>query len=218
MVITLKDYEDIRKRYLNGESQRQIARDLGISRNTVKKYCEGNAVPWERKTPERESTILTEDTIRFIQDCLQQDETEHLTKQKHTAKRIYDRLVEETGFSGGESTIRAKVHDLKAKLPEAFIPLQFDPGEAIQVDWGEATVYLAGERTNINLFCARLCYSCRPYVFAYHRQNEESFLDAFVKIFNQLQGVPRKVVFDNGCKFHSIRPTCTVKLTQSHGE
>lgn len=198
MVITLQDYEEIRRRYLNGESQRHIAKALGISRNTVKKYCEGNAVPWERKTPERESTILTEDTIRFIQDCLHQDETEHLIKQKHTAKRIYDRLVEETGFCGGESTVRAKVHDLKAELPKAFVPLQFDPGEAMQVDWGEATVYLAGERISLNIFCARLCYSCRPYVFAYHRQNEESFLDAFVKTFHQLQGVPRKVVFDNG--------------------
>ena len=198
MVITMKDYDEIRKRYLAGESQRKIAKSLGISRNTVAKYCEGAAVPWARKTPDRVSTVLTEETIAFIRACLEEDAEENVKKQQHTAKRIYDRLVEETGFTGGESTIRAKVHELKAQLPVAFVPLSFDPGEALQVDWGEAYVYINGERAKINLFCARLCYSCRPIVLAYHRQNEESFLDAFVRTFSILDGVPEKVIFDNG--------------------
>ena len=198
MVITMQDYQEIRKRFLAGESQRHIAKCLGISRNTVKKYCEGNAVPWERKVPERESTVLTDDTVDFIKQCLEEDSREGLKKQSHTAKRIFDRLVEEKGFCGGESTIRAKVHEIKETIPKAFIPLQFDPGEAIQVDWGEASVYLSGEKTKINIFCARLCYSCRPVVLAYHRQNEESFLDAFVRTFDTLGGVPSKVIFDNG--------------------
>ena len=66
------------------------------------------------------------------------------------------------------------------------------------MDWGEATVYLDGQKTVINLFCARLCYSCRPVVLAYRHQNEESFLDAFVRTFDILGGVPHKVIFDNG--------------------
>lgn len=198
MVVTMGIYDEIRRRYLSGESQRHIAKTMGISRNTVKKYCEGNAVPWERKTPERVSTVLTEDTISFIQNCLQEDFNEGLRKQNHTAKRIFDRLVEEKGFTGGESTIRAKVHEMKDEMPKAFIPLQFDAGEAMQVDWGEATVYFDGVKTSINIFCARLCYSCRPFVLAYHKQNEESFLDAFVRIFDMLGGVPSKVIFDNG--------------------
>lgn len=198
MVITMKDYDEIRKRYLEGESQRHIAQTLGISRNTVAKYCEGAAVPWVRKTPDRKSTVLTDETIAFIQACLSEDEGEGLKKQCHTAKRIFDRLVEETNFSGGESTIRAKVRELKRLSPPAFLPLLFDPGEALQVDWGEAIAYLSGIRTKVSLFCARLCYSCRPVVFAYHRQNEESFLDAFVRTFLELGGAPTKVIFDNG--------------------
>ncbi len=194
----MKDYEEIRKRYLSGESQRKIAKILGISRNTVAKYCEGAAVPWERKTPERTSTVLTDETIGFIRSCLEEDGKEGLKKQRHTAKRIYDRLVEETGFTGGESTVRAKVHELKQSIPVAFLPLIFDPGEALQVDWGEAFAYIKGSKEKINLFCARLCYSCRPVVLAYHRQNEESFLDAFVRTFQVLGGVPSKVIFDNG--------------------
>ena len=194
----MKDYDEIRKRYLAGESQRHIAKTLGISRNTVAKYCEGAAVPWERKTPERVSTILTGETVTFIRSCLEEDKAEGLKKQRHTAKRIYDRLVEETGFTGGESTVRAKVHELKQLMPSAFLPLLFDPGEALQVDWGEAFVYIKGKREKVNLFCARLCYSCRPVVLAYHRQNEESFLDAFVRSFQVLDGTPAKVIFDNG--------------------
>jgi len=197
VVITMKDYDEIRKRYLAGESQRHIAKTLGISRNTVAKYCEGAAVPWERKTPERVSTILTDKTVDFIRSCLEEDEAEGLKKQRHTAKRIYDRLVEETGFTGGESTVRAKVHELKKLMPAAFLPLLFDPGEALQVDWGEAFVYIRGEREKVNLFCARLCYSCRPVVLAYHRQNEESFLDAFVRSFQVIGGTTAKVIFDN---------------------
>ena len=62
MVITMKDYDEIRKRYLAGESQRKIAKSLGISRN-VAKYCEGAAVPWARKTPERVSAVHTEGSL-----------------------------------------------------------------------------------------------------------------------------------------------------------
>lgn len=73
-----------------------------------KKYCEGEKVPWERKTPEREASVLTEDVLAFISSCLEEDEAEGLKKQRHTARRIYDRLVEEKGFEGGESTIIIK--------------------------------------------------------------------------------------------------------------
>ena len=59
----MHDYDEIRRRFNDGESQRHIAKTMGISRNTVKKYCEGNAVPWERKTPERVSSVLTEETV-----------------------------------------------------------------------------------------------------------------------------------------------------------
>lgn len=197
MVITVKDYKQIRQMYLSGMSQREIARQLHISRNTVAKYCEGYVVPWERKVPERESSILTDEVVAFIQACLDEDKRENLKKQRHTAKRIYDRLVSEKGFAGGESTVRRKVSEMRGAKPQVFVPLEFSPGEAMQIDWGEATVYLRGEKTVINLFCARLCSSCAPTVFAYRRQNQESFLEAFVRTFRFFGGVPEKVIFDN---------------------
>jgi len=193
----MKDYKQIRQLYLSGTSQREIARQLQISRNTVTKYCRGSAVPWERKVPKRESSVLTEEIVAFIQDCFDEDERENLKKQCHTAKRIYDCLVTEKKFTGGESTIRRKVKEMRGSQPQVFIPLEFSPGEAMQVDWGEATIYLRGRKMTINLFCARLCSSCAPIVFAYRRQNQESFLEAFIRTFRFFGGVPEKVIFDN---------------------
>ncbi len=193
----MDNYAEIRQRTLEGESQRQIAKDLGISRRTVKKYCDGARVPWEKTSREREATVVTEDVVAFIESCLETEERDNLKKQKHTARRIYDRLVEEKGFQGGESTIRRKVREIKGQRTKSFIPLQFEPGEAMQVDWGEAVVEIRGEQSKTYFFCARLCYSCRPFVIAYSHQNEESFLDAYVRTFNYFGGVPKKVIFDN---------------------
>ena len=105
--------------------------------------------------------------------------------------------MSECGFTGGESTVRRKVRELKGARGKAFVPLSFEPGEAMQVDWGEADIYLSDKKTKVYIFCARLCYSCKPVVVAYWHQNEECFKDAFVTVFTALGGVPRKVIFDN---------------------
>ena len=142
MVITVEIYKQIRKMRLNGMSQRQIAATLHISRNTVKKYWDGDSVPWERKDYSRDASVLTEDVVAFVRRCLDEDSHCKSRKQHHTAKRIYDRLVAERGFIGGETTIRRLVKELREKGQEAFVPLAFPAGDALQIDWGEATVYL----------------------------------------------------------------------------
>jgi|GEM_PF-5135749 len=88
---------------------------LGISRNTVKKYCEGSQVPWERQgISGRQRYVITDEVLEFIKSCLAGDEAENIKKQKHTAKRIYDRLIEELDFTGGETTIREIVAEPKS--------------------------------------------------------------------------------------------------------
>lgn len=80
-----------------------------------------------RKDYDRTASILTEDVISFIRICLKDDEISNIKKQKHTAKRIYDRLVAEMNFTGEESTVRRIVSRLREKTTEAFIPLSFLP-------------------------------------------------------------------------------------------
>ena len=199
MVVGMSLYSQIREAYISGESQRSIAKRLGVSRPTVKKYCEGAIMPGVRKEYLRTPSVVTPQVENFIRMCLETDKEEGLRKQSHTAKRIYDRLVSEMGFTGSYSIVRRVVHEMKEQyIPaQADIPLEYDPGDAIQIDWGEATVYMNGEKLVINLFCARLCHSCAPYVIAYKRQNLESFLDAIIRTFQYYGGVPRRVIFDN---------------------
>ncbi len=199
MIIEVDIYQKIRYLYEHeGKSQRAIANALGISRNTVKKYCNGSRVPWDRQgTSGRQRYVITEDIMEFIKNCLTSDEEENIKKQQHTARRIYLRLVEEKGFTGGESTIREIVATLKDKQKKVFIPLSYEPGEAIQIDWGQATIYLAGTKKKINLFCMRECYSADIYCIAFFRQNEESFLEGQIAGFEYFGGAPLRIIFDN---------------------
>lgn len=200
MIIEVDIYEEIRKLHLNGISQRSIASKLGISRQTVKKYCAGDTVPWVRKNYERDSEIITDEVKAFILECFKLDKEENLKKQKHTAKKIYDRLVAEKGFTGGESTIRKAVKELRKDNvvpPQSIIPLSYQPGEAVQIDWGEATVYIDDIKTRLYTFCARLCYSCDIFVMAFKAANQESFLEAQQLAFDYFNGIPKIVIFDN---------------------
>ncbi len=78
-----------------------------------------------------------------------------------------------------------------------FLPLSYEPGEAIQIDWGEATIYLSGKKSKVNLFCMRQCYSSDIFVKAFFRQNEESFLEGIISGLEYFKGVPQKIIFDN---------------------
>jgi predicted transcriptional regulator len=95
VIIEVDIYSAICLRYTGGESIRSISQSLGVSRQTVKKYCEDNTHPDVRKTYKRSSVVITSDVKSSILRCFIEDETENLKKQKHIAKRIYDRLVNE---------------------------------------------------------------------------------------------------------------------------
>jgi transposase len=191
-MIKVDQYQLIREMYsVKGLSQREIAKQLGVSRNTVKKYCEGESIPFEKSSRHRKPTVITPEVQKFIEKCFKEDQ-EAPKKQKHTAKRIYDRLVEELHFSGGESTIRHYIKTIKDKPKEAFVPLEFSPGEAMQVDWGVATVKLNGVKTKAHVFCARLCSSAMPFVKAFPFERLEALLEGHIEAFKFYNGVPQR--------------------------
>ena len=110
MAIQVSQYKQIRMLYeQEHRSIRWIARELHCSRDTVRKYIEGDTVPWERQPGSGRKSVITPEVDRFINACLAEDEQENLHKQKHTAKRIHDRIHDELGITIAESTIRKVV-------------------------------------------------------------------------------------------------------------
>jgi hypothetical protein len=93
-----------------------------------------------------------------------------------------------------------------------FLPLEFDPGQDAQVDWGEAQAILAGARVTVQLFVMRLCYSRRTFAMAFPTQRQEAFFDGHVRAFHFFQGVPHRLSYDNLTT--AIRPIFTGRTRQ----
>ncbi len=121
-------------------------------------------------------------------------------KQRHTAKRVWQRLVAEHGAQVAETTVRDYVRRRRRELGEpgqAFVPQVHRPGREAEVDWGEARVLLAGEPTTVNLFFARLCHSGASFVAAFGHARQVAFLEGHVEAFAFFGGVPALVRYDN---------------------
>lgn len=196
-MIAVKEKEQIRRAYhIEGKSIRQIQRETGHHRQTIRKALEDSSVPQYTQKQSRRSPVL--DPVRPIIDRWLAEDKNRPRKQRHTAKRIYARLTTEYGFTGGESTVRRYVGQQKRHMrSQVFIPLAYAPGRTGQVDFGEAQVVLAGELLTVQLFCLRLGYSKQPFVTALPTQAQEAFFEGHVRAFDFLGGVPHELVYDN---------------------
>lgn len=196
----VEHYELIRrKHFVDGMSQRAIAEELGHSRKFVKKALQHPIPPGYQLTKSKPKPTL--DPVQPLIDAWLEEDLTRPVKQRHTAQRIYERLVDEKDFQGNPSTIRRYVADWKQNRnsagKEVFAPLEFRPGEEAQVDWGEAWIIHNGRRRKVQLFCMKWCYSKRVFVRAYDRANLESFLDGHVRAFEDFGGVPKRIAYDN---------------------
>lgn len=183
-----------------GLSQRETAQKLGISRNTVKKYLKAQKPPTAILRKEvyggRKLRSETAKIVPVIDEWLKADQSVW-SKQRHTAAKIFNRLVSEYAFKGSESNIRRLVRQRKGLIPEVFIPLQFQMGQHFQFDWGEADVVLCGKQIRVYLFCMQLSASRKRLIRAYLHMKQEAFLDGFVHGFRYFGGVPAIGLFDN---------------------
>ena len=109
-------------------SQRTAAKRLGISRNTVKKYWEGDNVPWEHKPYNRDATVMTPEVVQFVKDCLDEDDAVNIKRQRHTARRIYQRLVEERGVFVVFGIAADKLKAACQLFGKLFLFLRFEVG------------------------------------------------------------------------------------------
>ncbi len=156
----MDQYELVRTGYrVYGKNVSELARLTGHSRNTIKKAIRGE--PWGYKERQHQSSPALGDYVATIDSWLQNDK-EKPAKQRHTAHRIYNRLVDEHGYKGGESTVRRYVRLAKLRLgietPCAFIPCDPEAGHEAEVDLGAATAIISGEEVRLKFFCMRSKY------------------------------------------------------------
>jgi transposase len=196
----VEQFERIRRDSRDGGlSIRALAKKHRVHRRTVRQAL-ADAVPPARKRPQRQAPALGPyvDTVRrwLIEDL------DAPRKQRHTARRVWQRLIEEEGAGVAESSVRALVAQLKVEIGadrmQVSVPQTHPPAEEAEVDFGEFTAVIAGVSMSLFMFCLRLSHSGKAVHVAYANQTQESFLDGHVRAFEVLGGVPTGMIrYDN---------------------
>jgi transposase len=178
-VLNVDQKEQIRRAFfIEGKSIRQIARERHHDRRTVRAAIRDAGPSRYKLTHPRPRPVLGP-YVAIIDEWLAGDQFSP-PKQHHTSRRIYHRLVEEKGYTGGESTVRDYVRQHRARPRPVFIPLSYEPGEDAQVDFGEG----------------RLCFSKIPFLTASPNQQQEALFEGHDKAFDFFGGVSHTVWYD----------------------
>lgn len=210
------------QRFNEGLGFKTIAKNLGISKNTVKSYVkvfEENFTYCNTLTSEeydeafldlfkknkmnvsnRKSKLITKDVDTFIRKCLLENERKIESGNRKMIMKnidIYDELCDGFNFKGGTTTINNHIAKIKDKSKEAFIKRYFEAGEVCEFDWGNVKLTINNEVINFKLAVFSLPYSNFRYAFLYESENMEAFVDSHIKFFNLLGTVPKTLVYDN---------------------
>jgi transposase len=191
----MENWAEIRRRVLvDGLTKRAACRQYGIHWDTLTKILQHPEPPGYRRTAPRPRPKL--DSFLGVIHQILQDDKKAPRKQRHTARRIFQRLRDEHGYQGGLSIVKEAVAAWRTRSAEVFVPLAHPPGEA-QVDFGEAEIRLDGQPAKVALFVMTLPYSDALFVRAFPRECTEAFLEGHVRAFAFLGGVPRRISYDN---------------------
>ena len=185
---------------VEGRSRRQVAKALGISRLTVRKYVE-QALPIRTETAPRSRPVWDAVGAR-LEALLAASPQWTGGKQRLTATRLHGLLVAE-GYRVGVTLVKDAVAEWKRQRREVFVPLTYRPGDLAEVDFFEVLVDVDGIRRKAWLFLLRLMYSGRDFGWIYERQDQVSFLDGHVRAFAHFDGIPTRLAYDN------LRPAVT---------
>ena len=197
-------------------SKRAIARHFGISRDSVDKMIVYSTPPGYRRTAPVKRPKL--DGFTEIIDRWLREDADRPRKQRHTAKRVFDRLREEHGFAGGYTIVKEYVREHQRRGREMFVPLHHAPGHA-QADFGEARVVIGGVERKAHFFVFDLPHSDACYVRAYPAATAEAWADGHVHAFAFFGRVPLSVLYDNDrCLVARILPDGTRKRGRSSAD
>jgi transposase len=179
---------------VEGRSQRAVAREFGLSRETVRKMLQYAVPPgYQRQQPIKRPKL---GPWLGVIDAILNDDKQRPAKQRHTSRRIFERLKEEHGFTGGYTIVKDYVRTATLRGQEMFVPLVHPAGEA-QVDFGEALVMIAGVEQKAHYFAMDLPHSDDCFVAAFPAETTEAFLEGHVRAFEYFGGVPTRILYDN---------------------
>lgn len=195
-LLDLDSWQSIRwLHFREGKSIRWISKQFGISRKTVSKYLQKPDAPRYCLSKARGKPV-TGRWREEIEKILESDKSAP-RKQRHTAKRVFERLVE-AGYEGSARSIRQLVAEIKNKpATSACVPLVFEPGKDAQVDFGESYAEIGGRTVKLQGFEMRLNFSRKKFVAFFHTTDKEAFLEGHVRAFEYFQGVVERISYDN---------------------
>lgn len=179
---------------VEGRSQRAVAREMDVSRNTVAKYLEQAAPAYGPRKPR--VSALRERVRPHLEALLAESPRWTQGKQRLTAPRIRE-LLEEKGLKIGLTTLKEMVAEHRRRRREVYVPLVYSPGDLAQVDFFEVLVDVSGRRQKAWLFVMRLMHSGRDFGRVYAWQDQVSFLDGHVRAFEHFGAVPNRIAYDN---------------------
>lgn len=191
----MRMWSEIRRRVLTGQtSKRAICREYNIHWDTLKKILQHEEPPGYRQKQARPKRLLGP-FLPIIHEILEQDRKAP-RKQRHTAKRIFERLREEHGYPGGETVVKDAVRAWRQGQAEVFVPLTHTPAHA-QADFGEATVRIDGESVKVAFFVMTLLHSDAIFCQVFPRECTEAFQEGHRRAFAFFSGVPCRISYDN---------------------
>jgi len=175
-------------------SKRAACKKYKIHWDTLQKILANPEPPTDRRKTGRRKPVLGA-YVQWIHEILEADKSAP-KKQRHTAKRIFERLRDEQGYTGKVTVVRDAVRAWKQKQQEPFLPLSHKPGEA-QFDFGEAKVVYRGREMKAAFFVMSLPYSDAFFCQAFPRECTETFQEGHRRAFEFFRGVPCRISYDN---------------------
>jgi transposase len=195
----VEQFEQIRRDHAReGLSVRALARRHGVHRRAVRAALV-SAVPAAKRSPQGRAAPRL-GAFRVVIDGWLVADREAPRKQRHTARRIWQRLVEEHGAEVSERQVCRYVRARRRVLGdvgEVFVPLVAEIGVEAEVDWGQAKVLLRGEVVEVHLFVMRPCFSGASFVTAFECETQQAFLEGHVAALEWFGGVFDLVRYDN---------------------